>query len=281
MSTNTLTNFFISDTYTGLLHSKGAPLPDSGQSIIYDGLGVASAISLGQLNSGAGVSINGTLTINGHTDADTLHCTAFDINNISYPAVAGATGNVLYQANANTISTAPATTLLPNVISPGDYDHSTGFTVTTQGLITSVRRPYTNDGTIVSVTKYFAGEHSIGNFTLSKDIWTKIPITNDDYKNALAGIFFMGPRDDTQGGIAESLEQYFVSPDSTHNRTYRIMAIIHPREEDGMGVQFQCPLGGTVGTNDRYLYIRKVNQQEKYGEGTDYLGQLKGIAAQF
>ena len=57
MASESLTNTNISETYVGVLHAKGAPLPSSGLQDIYDGFGNKSALRLGQ----TGVEIDGTI----------------------------------------------------------------------------------------------------------------------------------------------------------------------------------------------------------------------------
>lgn len=57
---NRLTNTNINDTYKGLLHSYGVPLPDVGQVDMYDGVGTKSALKLGAGCNGA--TVCGTLT---------------------------------------------------------------------------------------------------------------------------------------------------------------------------------------------------------------------------
>lgn len=69
INTPQLTNTNISDTYLGVLHSRGIPLPvatggsmSNGQEVIHDGYGNQSALALGQQNQGA--SITGNLSSN-------------------------------------------------------------------------------------------------------------------------------------------------------------------------------------------------------------------------
>jgi len=60
MASIKLTQTKISDTYAGVLHANGSSLPAVGQSIVYDGLGNTSAISIGR--KGNGLSITGGLS---------------------------------------------------------------------------------------------------------------------------------------------------------------------------------------------------------------------------
>ncbi len=57
MASTSLTNTNISDTYTGVLHAKGEPLPATGSEYIYDGFGNRSGLRLGRDE----IDISGTL----------------------------------------------------------------------------------------------------------------------------------------------------------------------------------------------------------------------------
>tara|TARA_R110000765_G_scaffold20710_4_gene53561 strand:+ start:1959 stop:2561 length:603 start_codon:yes stop_codon:yes gene_type:complete len=48
MASTSLTNTNISDTYVGVLHAKGEPIPASGLEDVYDGFGNKSALKIGQ-----------------------------------------------------------------------------------------------------------------------------------------------------------------------------------------------------------------------------------------
>lgn len=60
MSSHTLTNTNISDTYTGVLHANGAPLPPTGLQYIYDGAGNRTSIKIG--TAGRGLQVTGGIT---------------------------------------------------------------------------------------------------------------------------------------------------------------------------------------------------------------------------
>ena len=59
MASQSLTNTNVSETYVGVLHAEGAPLPASGKADIYDGFGNKSALSVGR--DGYGVEVTGEL----------------------------------------------------------------------------------------------------------------------------------------------------------------------------------------------------------------------------
>ena len=59
MATTSLTNTNISDTYPGVLHAKGEPIPASGLQDVYDGFGNKSSLKIGR----AGVEVSGTFSV--------------------------------------------------------------------------------------------------------------------------------------------------------------------------------------------------------------------------
>ena len=59
MASESLTNTNISETYVGVLHAKGAPIPATGKEDIYDGFGNKSALSIGR--EGQGIEVDGEL----------------------------------------------------------------------------------------------------------------------------------------------------------------------------------------------------------------------------
>jgi hypothetical protein len=90
MSDSDLSNQYIDDTFDGLLHMQGDPLPSSGVGIVYDGVGNKSALSLGR--QGVGVTITGNLS------SDTLNVGALE-----YPSTAGNENALLYQESSKKI----------------------------------------------------------------------------------------------------------------------------------------------------------------------------------
>lgn len=59
MATTSLTNTNISDTYPGVLHAKGEPIPASGLQYVYDGFGNKSSLKIGR--AGQGIDVEGGL----------------------------------------------------------------------------------------------------------------------------------------------------------------------------------------------------------------------------
>ena len=59
MASESLTNTNISETYVGVLHAKGAPIPATGKEDVYDGFGNKSALSIGR--AGQGIEVDGEL----------------------------------------------------------------------------------------------------------------------------------------------------------------------------------------------------------------------------
>lgn len=62
MATTSLTNTNINDTYVGVLHAKGAPIPPTGLEWVYDGFGNKSSLKIGR--AGEGFDVDGSLGAN-------------------------------------------------------------------------------------------------------------------------------------------------------------------------------------------------------------------------
>ena len=126
---SSLTDKNVSDSYLGLLHSSGTPLPTSSVAAIYDGEGNKSALSLGR--DGNGVDISGNLS------TDSLNS-----GSLSYPNSPLSAGGVLIQqGNSIKISEKLPSDNIP-LLTPspaGTYSGIiTKIIVNPNGLVTSV-----------------------------------------------------------------------------------------------------------------------------------------------
>jgi microcystin-dependent protein len=86
-----LSNQYIKDTFDGILHMNGDPLPINGTSKVYDGVGNVSSLSVGRSDSG--ISVSGTVS------ADKLYGFTVEANqlkagNVNYP-VSGSVQNLI------------------------------------------------------------------------------------------------------------------------------------------------------------------------------------------
>lgn len=106
INTPQLTNTNISDTYTGVLHSRGIPLPvagggsmSNGKEIIHDGYGNESALALGQKNNG--VSITGALSCNNTVTGNSLVA-----NQLTMPRIDGSANNIVITNGSGILSLA-------------------------------------------------------------------------------------------------------------------------------------------------------------------------------
>jgi len=135
MANSTLTNTKIKDTYVGVLHAGGVVLPSTGQSIIYDGGGNKSALSVGrslsgitvsgpisgrgditgpainihtnQINSGAGTDTQLSLNFTSHNNTNkTLDTVIYDGNGASVASFTGSSKSltVVGSVQANTFN---------------------------------------------------------------------------------------------------------------------------------------------------------------------------------
>lgn len=226
---SSLTDLYISDSYTGLLHAGGIPLPVSGLITIFDGSGQISALSLGV--AGEGAEITGRLTTDNLT-----------VGTLVFPSTPGTVGSLVYQATATTLGFISESDLFPDIITAGTYDNIKNIKVTSQGLVDSIAQ--WDDDTITSTT-YGNAPSNFTTVTFSTNgVWKKISLPGYFGSTAKGGIFFIEPYDNDQPISADqSLNQYIASPDQ--NAEYKIMTIVG---DDGTshiryGVQFQCPIG--------------------------------------
>jgi len=133
MSDSDLSNQYIDDTFDGLLHMQGDPLPSSGVGIVYDGVGNKSALSLGR--QGVGVTITGNLS------SDTLNVGALE-----YPSTAGNENALLYQESSKKIGRLDKGNLSNEYLkdlNPSPYGTYSGgvidsININSKGLVTSI-----------------------------------------------------------------------------------------------------------------------------------------------
>ncbi len=245
---SSLTDLYISDSYTGLLHAGGSPLPVSGQITMFDGSGQVSALSLGI--AGQGASINGTFTT-----------TALVVGTEHYPSTPGAVGSVLYQIDANNLgftSELPRT-ILPKLIDAGKYENIKSITVTEEGLVDIIEKYDDSGGTTISFTTYADSPTSITTITFKENIeeWVRVPLltTNNFFDGAKGGIFFLEPDSVQDMGADHNIKEFVVSPNGI--REYKIMTVVCQDGDSKLShsVQFQCPLGIENGV--RVLYFKR------------------------
>lgn len=235
---SSLTDLYISDSYTGLLHAGGIPLPVTGKITIFDGSGQVSALSLGI--AGQGADINGRLTTDNLT-----------VGTLVYPASPGAVGSLLYQATSTSLGFITEGDLFPNIITEGTYDRIKSIRVTAQGLVTDINQ-WRTDGTktTITFTTYFNGASKQGDITFENIVpggevesdWVLLNLTGD-YDDMLAGIFFLEPLGQTAISNQTRYTVY-VSPDGTDGNRVPIMHIEGDGDDETIvGSQFQTVIG--------------------------------------
>lgn len=85
MSDYDLSDQYVKDTFDGLLHMGGVPLPSTGLSVVSDGVGNQSSLAVGKI--GEGVKISGLLTSD-RVYASTFVETGFlKAGNVNYPVI--------------------------------------------------------------------------------------------------------------------------------------------------------------------------------------------------
>lgn len=111
MSNGDLSDQYIDDTFDGLLHVAGQPIPSTGLVKVFDGLGNESSLSVGR--SGNGVSVSGTITTTSLNASSNITTGFLKAGNVNYPTspVDISLLNLIYPVGAvyfSAFSTSPA-----------------------------------------------------------------------------------------------------------------------------------------------------------------------------
>lgn len=184
MTSNTLTNTKITETYVGVLHSNGAVLPSIGQQDIYDGGGNKSAIKIGR-------------ACNGVTVCGPLSCSSIYIGNIKSLI------DIIYPVNSIFLST--------DSTNPSVRFANTTWTQISQGRFLA-GEGYGNDGfgnTFTVPTSSFNGEYR-HTLTISEMpshshvLRTEMVSAGDDNAGA-SGYFGSSTRALQQSGVTPNL----------------------------------------------------------------------------
>lgn len=234
---STLTNFFISDTYKGLLHASGVQLPASGKAAIFDGQGQQSALSLGILNQGADIS--------GNLSTDSLN-----VGTLTYPSTNGTVGAFLYQQTATTIGRLDKITseYLANV-NPGPtqtYSIITSLTINTQGQVTGITtsEPTVSNHTTVTRTRYRLDADNPVFLNVTANNWQ--PVSINVPSTAKAAICF-AKIDATFATEGDQIVTVYASSTNSMSRAYPILFLRTTQGRNiGVGSQFTIPITDDV-----------------------------------
>ncbi len=116
-----LSDQYIDDTFDGLLHVNGQPIPSTGVSKVFDGVGNESALSVGR--SGNGISINGSSSVNGSLSVsqNAVVVGQLTANNVTYPSssISKSLLNIIYPVGAVYFS---STSISPASLFGGVWD---------------------------------------------------------------------------------------------------------------------------------------------------------------
>lgn len=131
MASQTLLDQTVEDTYQGVLHAQGQPLPASGNALIYDGSGQASALSVGL--AGSNVAVAGGFTCSNQLTAGNIRYTTTDsVSGANFPLVSDGNATAVFgQMTSNALldlSPSPA----------GSYGSIQYLAVNSKGLVTNV-----------------------------------------------------------------------------------------------------------------------------------------------
>jgi hypothetical protein len=246
---NTLTNFFISDTYTGLLHAFGSPIPGTGRAAIYDGSGTQTALSLGIINNGA--TISGGLTV----------------GTLAYPAIGVANGAIVVQTSSTSLGlvTSLPGTILDNITAGAGgvtYNNINTITITPEGLVSKVTE--LNDVNTITRTTYSPDntDNSIGQFTVTANNWVTVLLPSF-FSDAKAGIFFIEPADSNKTLLAdEQFNNIMVSPDQV--KKFRVLTIIGLDGPSDLKAACSSQFSTLIGTNggNKVIYFRRTGPND-------------------
>jgi len=179
---SSLTNTKINVTYTGVLHSNGAAIPQTGLQFVYDGAGNQSSFAVGRDGQGA--------TVSGRLNCTTLNVTnPIDIINLIYPV-----GSViLNMTGASPTGYLPGTTWVQ--ISQGRFLVGTGTGYDSRGTPSF----YEHGGVAGYYTQSFTfslpyHRHGTGGFNAAgNDDW--YPIYIGDFGENIGGRWVAGDSD--------------------------------------------------------------------------------------
>jgi hypothetical protein len=248
---STLENKFILNTYQGVLHSDGE-LVTSGASKLYDGLGNASALSLGRDGNGG--------TINGNLSASSL-----TVGDLTYPSISGNANDVVMQnENGDLIlsDTLPSSILADLNPNPANtYDGGIkSIKVNSKGLTTEVKSWGSSDYTITATT-YKSNAGSPFSIVPVTTEWTKVFLTDaipaSDVASVKSVILYMEP----DPRLANNRTNYKIL--TSPNQSDIIPAFYVAGGEDagggsdtyGVGAQFSTLVGGS-GTSSIFFYVK-------------------------
>ena len=244
---NSLTDLYISDSYTGLLHSGGQPLPAGGKNPIYDGSGQASGLSLGLSATGVGAS-------------------ALTVGTLTYPNSNATTGSFLIHTSANTIGrVANITSSHMADLNPspaGTYSIITQLTVNSKGQVTNVETSDAdNDYVTVTRTRYRKLRAPLGTVVFDEvnpNDWHTI-VVNDVSDDAKSVVCFA----ELIGNFATASEREITVFASSSQSDTNAYPIIHLRNEQGRGLgngaQFVVP----ISTNKRF-YVSSNSEHQPW-----------------
>jgi hypothetical protein len=248
---STFTNQFILNTYGGILHSDGE-LNISQKSIMYDGFGNESALTLGRKNNGASVSGN-------------LSSTSLNVGQLTFPSLSSDVNNVLIQKADGIVDfsdTIPSSLLADLNPNPENvYNTIKSITVNSKGLTTKVDTWGSSNNTITSTTYKENAGTPFSVVTVTADVWTKVFLTDaippEDVSSVKAVILYVEPT----GNLAAYRKSYTLVASPNQSDVYPIYQVIGGEDAGGgndtygIGVQCSVRIGG-IGTNSIYIYLK-------------------------
>jgi hypothetical protein len=161
MSSRTLTNTNVSNTYLGVIHARGAQLPPTGQERLFDGFGNRTSLSIGRDCNGA--------TVCGNLSADSIQTQNISVQdlsnifNIIYPI-----GSVLFSADEINPGTRFVTQTWVR-ISQGRFIAGIGTGTDNNNISQSITQG-NNNGAYNASAVVPPHWHGVGTFTRNNDV---------------------------------------------------------------------------------------------------------------
>ena len=198
-----LSNQYIDDTFDGLLHLNGDPLPSSGKGKVYDGSGQESALSVGV--SGNGVGVSGKLT-----------STQLTVGSLSY-SESGLKDSLLYCTSDDQVGTLAKGELSQSYLTDisdvaGDYSvvEMDSITISSKGIVTEV---VASESTPDDVTRIYKTYH----------LKTPVKLKNNvNVKNSAAGYTIVSIDSIVTGAVAAIGYISVYTGDSDHRITMAV-----------------------------------------------------------
>lgn len=222
MATTTFTDLNISDTYLGILHVNGEPLPATSQQRVYDADGNASDMTLGRLGQGASfVSLSSQTGRFFNLSANNLYS-----GGVYYPTAPGPLSAVMVQGANQQLVLSPKIPVdsIPDLVPnpAGTYTQISAVSINSAGQVTSIITTGASSGLTITATTYMEDASTPRYITTPLATYTTSLDFADVPDNAKTLILYIGPYLYPRGKQQEL--RMFSSRDGTEGNEWPVMA---------------------------------------------------------